>query len=99
MSTITSANASVVLTVPDVFAVPQIIAGFAADDAFTQEAADLAETRMGVDGNLRMQLLLCLASDFRHTGLLLWNGHQFVHPDYARVERHQRNDANHEHDQ
>ena len=52
MATITSANASVVLTVPEVFAVPQIIAGFAADDAFTQEAADLAETRMGVDGNL-----------------------------------------------
>lgn len=52
MATITSANASVILTVPLVFVIPQIIAGFAADDAFTQEAADLAETRMGVDGNL-----------------------------------------------
>lgn len=52
MSTITSANSSVIITVPLVFAVPQIIEGYAADDAFTQEAADLAETRMGVDGQL-----------------------------------------------
>lgn len=52
MATITSANASVILTVPLVFTLPQVILGFAADDAFTQDPADLAETRMGVDGNL-----------------------------------------------
>ncbi len=52
MGTITSANASVVLTVADVFPVPQILQGFAADDAFTQAAYAVAETRMGVDGIL-----------------------------------------------
>lgn len=52
MGTITSANSSFVLTVPDVFPLPQILQGYAADDAFTQEAFDLTETRMGVDGIL-----------------------------------------------
>lgn len=52
MSTITSANSSVVFVVPEVIPVPQFIQGYAADDAFTQEAFDLAETRMGVDGQL-----------------------------------------------
>lgn len=52
MSTITSANSSFILTVPDVFPVPQVLDGYAADDAFTQEAFDLAETRMGVDAKL-----------------------------------------------
>jgi hypothetical protein len=52
MGTITSANSSFALVVPDVFAVPQLLQGYAADDAFTQEAFDLTETRMGVDGKL-----------------------------------------------
>jgi hypothetical protein len=52
MGTITSANSSFALVVPDVFAVPQLLQGYAADDAFTQEAFDLVETRMGVDGIL-----------------------------------------------
>ena len=52
MGTITSANVTVWLTVPDEFGSAQLIDGFAADDAFTQEAADLAETRMGVDAKL-----------------------------------------------
>jgi hypothetical protein len=52
MPTITSANASVVITVPDVFPIPQILQGFAADDAFTHESFDMTETRMGVDGIL-----------------------------------------------
>lgn len=52
MATITSANSSFILRVPDVFVTPQLIQGYAADDAFTQEAFDLTETRMGVDGNL-----------------------------------------------
>lgn len=52
MSTITAANSSFALTVPDVFPVPQLLQGYAADDAFTQEAFDLTETRMGVDGVL-----------------------------------------------
>lgn len=53
MGTITSANASVALTVQGVFGnVPQLLGGFEADDAFTQAAYDVAETRMGVDGIL-----------------------------------------------
>ena len=52
MGTITSANASVVLSIPDVFNVDQILAGFAADDAFTQQAFKMTEQRMGVDGIL-----------------------------------------------
>lgn len=50
MSTITSANSSLILNVPDVFAVAQNIQGYAADDAFTNEAIDSAEAIMGVDG-------------------------------------------------
>lgn len=50
MSTITSANSSLTLSVPDVFAVAQPIQGYAADDAFTNEAIDSAEALMGVDG-------------------------------------------------
>lgn len=49
---ITSANSQFILTVPGVFPTPQVIQGYAADDAFTQEAFDLMETRMGVDAIL-----------------------------------------------
>lgn len=52
MATITSANSSFALRVPDVFFTPQLLQGYAADDAFTQEAFELVETRMGVDGIL-----------------------------------------------
>jgi hypothetical protein len=52
MGTITSANASVILQVPDVFPIGQFLQGFAADDAFIHESFDMAETRMGVDGFL-----------------------------------------------
>ena len=52
MGTITSANAAIVLTVPDVNPIPQILSGFAADDAFIHEAFEMTETRMGVDGIL-----------------------------------------------
>jgi hypothetical protein len=52
MGTITSVNSSFILTVPGVFAAPQILSGYAADDAFSQEPFDLTETRMGVDGIL-----------------------------------------------
>jgi hypothetical protein len=52
MGTITSANASIVLSIPSVFAVDQILSGFAADDAFSQQAFKMTEQRMGVDGKL-----------------------------------------------
>jgi len=50
MKTITSANSSLVLVVPQVFPVPVVVQGYAADDAFMTEAVDAAEAQMGVDG-------------------------------------------------
>lgn len=52
MGTITTANVSVVLSIPDVFDVDQPLSGFAADDAFTAQAFKMTEQRMGVDGKL-----------------------------------------------
>lgn len=50
MADITSANATLVLTVPAVFSTPQVLYGFATDDAFATEAVTVAETMKGVDG-------------------------------------------------
>jgi hypothetical protein len=52
MQTITSANAQLTLSIPDVFPTPQPIEGFATDDAFDTENVSPNETLMGVDGNL-----------------------------------------------
>lgn len=50
--TITSANASFTLSIPDVFPVPVPIEGFSTDDAFDTENVVPTEAIMGVDGNL-----------------------------------------------
>jgi hypothetical protein len=50
--TITSANSVLALSVTNLYPVPQIIQGFAADDAFTNDSIELAEVVMGVDGHL-----------------------------------------------
>ena len=52
MATITSANSVLMLGVANLFNIPVQIEGFAADDAFTIEDVDMAETMMGVDGKL-----------------------------------------------
>lgn len=52
MSTITSANAIIMIGVPGLFPVPQQLQGFAADDVFDTDALDSAEVLMGVDGQL-----------------------------------------------
>lgn len=52
MSSITAANAVIILTVNTVFPVGQQLAGWAAEDIFDTEALDNAETMMGVDGIL-----------------------------------------------
>jgi|SRR5580658_10180698 hypothetical protein len=52
MGTITSANAVVTLSVPAVSPTPIQLEGYATDDAFDNEVADIVETRMGVDGIL-----------------------------------------------
>lgn len=49
---ITSANAVLMLTVPAVLTIPTQLQGFAADDIYDFEEVDVAETLMGVDGQL-----------------------------------------------
>lgn len=48
--TITAANSVFSLTVNNLYPTPQKLGGYAADDAFTSEAVELAEVVMGVDG-------------------------------------------------
>lgn len=52
MSSITSANAVVTLTIPGVYNTGQKLQGFSAEDIFGMDAIDPAEISMGVDGNL-----------------------------------------------
>ena len=52
MATITSANSVLTLAVNGLFPVPQVIQGYAVDDAFEGEAVQQAEILMGVDGVL-----------------------------------------------
>lgn len=49
---ITSANSVFMVTVPDLYPVPQRLQGYSADDSFMADAVVLAETLMGVDGKL-----------------------------------------------
>ena len=49
-NTITSANATFVLTVPGVFPGGVPLIGFGVDDAFVADTVDAAETQVGVDG-------------------------------------------------
>lgn len=50
--TITAANATITFTVPSVFAAPQQIQGFAADDVYSTDTLESVEEMMGVDGQL-----------------------------------------------
>lgn len=52
MASITSANSGFILTATSVFPAPQVLEGYAADDAFMANAVDLAEIVMGVDGKM-----------------------------------------------
>jgi hypothetical protein len=52
MATITSANSVLSLAINTYFPVPQVIQGFAVDDAFESESVQQSETLMGVDGIL-----------------------------------------------
>lgn len=52
MGDITSANASIVLSIPALFSTPQTLQGFATDDVFDIPAIESVETLMGVDGVL-----------------------------------------------
>ena len=50
--TITSANAVIVLTIPNLYTTPQQLIGFAADDIYDIDQQQAAETMMGADGHL-----------------------------------------------
>lgn len=50
--TITSANSVFTLSIPDIFPIPIVLQGYATDDAFDNENVELAEAKMGVDGNM-----------------------------------------------
>ncbi len=52
MADITAASAVVALTLLPIFATPQILQGFSADDVYDFDEVDPVETMMGVDGNL-----------------------------------------------
>ena len=49
MATITSANSVLILSVTGLYNVPQIIQGYAADDAFSVQPVARSESVMGVD--------------------------------------------------
>lgn len=50
--TITSANSVFALSVPGLFNTPVVLQGYAADDAFSNDAVTTAEVQIGVDGHL-----------------------------------------------
>jgi hypothetical protein len=52
MGTITAANSVYMLAVTGLFPVPQLLQGYAADDAFSTDAVTPAEVVMGVDGRM-----------------------------------------------
>lgn len=43
-------NARFTLSIPDVFATPQVLQQYATDDAWASDEVDIAETMIGVDG-------------------------------------------------
>lgn len=52
MATITAANSIFALTITGLYPAPQVLHGYAADDAFATDALESAETVMGLDGHL-----------------------------------------------
>ncbi len=52
MSTITAANSVFALAITGLYPSPQVLQGYAADDGFSTDAVENAETVMGLDGHL-----------------------------------------------
>jgi len=52
MTSITAANAIIMITIPGLFPVPQRIQGFTADNVYDAADQEVVETAMGVDGIL-----------------------------------------------
>jgi hypothetical protein len=54
MATVTSANATFVITIPGVYSNGVTLSQWAADDMFTSDSLPTTEATMGVDGHLSM---------------------------------------------
>jgi hypothetical protein len=52
IGTITAANSVYMLTIPQLYPIPQQLVGYAADAAFETEASEPAEVVIGVDGRM-----------------------------------------------
>src|SRR6185312_9704416 len=52
MQTITSANSEFVLKCSKVFTAPQVVEGYATEDAWNVAQFEVAQTRVGVDGRM-----------------------------------------------
>lgn len=60
MGDITSANAVFTITIPGVFSSPQQLQGFDVDAAISNDAVDVAEDKIGVDGILSAGFIFSL---------------------------------------
>ena len=83
--TITSANAVVIITVPQVFPNGVQLQKFGVDDAFTVDVVDATETQVGVDGygvagyvprSPRMTIRLLASADVDYTVFETWIAQQ-----------------------
>lgn len=66
MGNITSANATAALTVPGVFSAPQLLQGFDVDGVIDNDAVDVAESKVGVDGILSAGFVFALVPTTIH---------------------------------
>ena len=60
MASLTTINSSYAITVPGLFGAPVILGGYDVDDAFTSEAVDRAEVKVGVDNRKSQGLIAFL---------------------------------------
>jgi len=82
MTTLTSANSEFILVIPGAFAAPQVLQGYATDDAFGSEDVEPVEAKIGVDGRKSsgftpylVQMLIHLQSDSPSMAVFdQWNG-------------------------
>lgn len=92
--TLTTANSVFTLLVPGVFPAPRNIEGYAADDQFSVDSVDVAETLMGVDGKMSagwvpaiIPMTVMLQADSPSVDLFeLWDGVQSVAREIIRAE-------------
>ena|SRR5690348_13339364 len=84
MSSITSVNAILMLSITDVFNSPQRLREFSTDDIYSVEPVQVAEVRMGVDGvltgglvnNPRVQNIMLQADSPSNAVFDAWNAQQ-----------------------